>query len=130
MVKSNISREDLEERIELNPFYQRNRLSNKTPDYYPENRTRKFEELKEKDVFEANDYFFGNDRNGKTFGVTFTYSGKIILLDRLKGLDRDKVLEHEMHHRHNPADSEMMTRKKTCTEEFYPNPTVSPMGGY
>lgn len=133
MVNSNISREDLEKLIRDNSIYQRNELLKSTnqKDYYPNNRIKKFEEPEEKDVFEAGDYWFRNhEGSGTTFGVTFTYGGKIVILDRLKGEDRKTVLQHELHHRHNPADSEYMTRKKTGTEEFSPNPTVSPIGGY
>lgn len=124
-----IPKKALEEKIEL--LYQKNELIKSQLPYYPESRINKTEIPEEKDIFEANDYWFGNHlKEGTTFGVTFTYSGKIVILDRLKGSDKDKVLEHEKHHRNNISDSEYMTRKKTCTEEFYPNPTISPMGGY
>lgn len=119
---------NLEEALSL--FYQRNRARiEEAPREYGPTDLELYNP--EENVFEANAYLFGNNLgNGTTFGVTFTYSGRIILLDSLKGPDRDKVLQHEKHHRNNPADSEFMTRKKTCTEEFYPNPTVSPVGVY
>jgi len=125
MVNSNLSKEDLEKLVEdVNLFYQRNKISLVEP-YY---REKKLEESVKDNIFEANDYFFGNHlKEGITFGVTFTYGGKIVVLDSLKGRDRDIVLEHEKHHRNNPADSEYMTRKKTNTEDFYPNPNVSPV---
>ena len=86
---------------------------------------------KEENVFEANDYLFGNNLGeGTTFGVTFIYGGKIILLDRLKGEDRKTVLLHEKHHRNNTADSEIMTREKTATTYWNPNPNVSGMSNY
>lgn len=125
MVKSEI---DLEE-ILNNPFYQKNhQLIEEPPKDYPTD----FELYDpEEDIFEANAYLFGNNLGeGTTFGITFTYSGRIILLDSLRGSDRDKVLQHEKHHKNNPADSEFMTRKKTFTEEFYPNPAVSPVCSY
>ncbi len=111
-------------------IYQRNRIPETEEQKYYSPVDQKLYK-KEENVFEANDYWFRNhEGNGTTFGVTFTYGGQIVILDRLKGTDRDKVLEHEKHHRHNPSDSEFMTRKKTCTEEFYPNPVVSPIGVY
>jgi hypothetical protein len=125
MVNSNLSKEDLEKLVaDVNLFYQRNKLNVSLP-YYPEIKAR---EPEKDNIFEANDYFFGNNLGeGIIFGVTFTYSGRIVVLDSLKGRDRDIVLEHEKHHRNNPADSEYMTRKKTNTEDFYPNPNVSPV---
>ncbi|MEK6936964.1 MAG: hypothetical protein AABW58_02740 [Nanoarchaeota archaeon] len=125
MVNSEI---DLKEIVE-NLFYQRNRkFLEKPPEEYPTDH-----ELykQEENVFEANDYLFGNNLgDGTTFGVTHLYGGRIVLLDKLRGEDRKRVLEHEKHHRDNIADSEYMTRKKTSTEDFSPNPVVSPVGGY
>ncbi len=128
MVNSDLTKGELEKLVaDVNIFYQRNKKS--LPFSYYEKKKMHEDPVKE-DIFEANDYFFGNHMgDGITFGVTFTYSGKIVLLDRLKGRDRDIVLGHEKHHRNNPADSEYMTRKKTSTEEFYPNPAVSPVRG-
>ena len=114
----------------LNLFYQRNELKEPINNHYYEgNRIRNFyPQDNEDNVFEANEYLFGNNLGGgTTFGVTFIYGGKIVILDSLRGEDRKKVLEHEKHHKENPADSEAMTRLKTFTEYFEPNPIVSPV---
>ncbi len=117
---------DLEKSLKEINLYQKNELNKVREQYYTE-RKRDLNEDNE-NIFEANSYLFGNNLgNGITFGVTFIYGGKIFILDTLKGEDRAKVVEHEKHHRNNPSDSEFMTRKRTCTEEFYPNPAVSPV---
>lgn len=132
MVESKISIKDLETGVDLfyRNLYQKNELNRliEQPKGYGPSEPELYE--KEDNVFEANSYLFGNNLgDGTTFGVTFVYGGKIILLDSLKGEDRSKVLEHEKHHRNNPMDSEIKTREKTSTVDFYPNPIVSPSGG-
>ena len=95
----------LEERLALDPFYQRNMPRKlEEPEYYaPITNLELYNP--EENVFEANAYELGNNiGEGTTFGLTFTYSGRIILLDSLKGEDRKKVLEHEKHHRNNPDE--------------------------
>jgi len=116
----------LDEILQSVKLYQRNELNSRIePYYFPKNERTEISE--EENVFEANAYQFGNNLGeGTTFGVTFIYGGKIVLLDTLKGDDRDKVLKHEKHHRNNICDSEYMTRMKTNTEDFSPNSTISP----
>jgi len=112
-------------------IYQKNDLNKKSlPEYqnYRFDISRLFYEDEEKEgIFEANDYQMGNHiPGGFLFGFTDLYSKKIVLSDRLRGEDRKKVLEHEEHHRKN-TDSEEMTRDKTSTSYFNPNPAVSPI---
>ena len=131
MEKSNIQPKNLELKTDnfFRDLYQKNELRNEIPKYYGPTDFELYK--KEENVFEANAYQLGNNLGeGTTFGVTFIYGGKIILLDSLKGDDRAKVLEHEKHHRNNPMDSEIKTREKTATLNFYPNQTVSPTGSY
>ena len=111
-------------------IYQRNEIK-EIPPYisYSSGLLRHLYEDEEKDkIFEASDYQMGNHvPGGFLFGFTDLYSGVIVLSDRLRGEDRKRVLEHEKHHRGNPADSEVMTREKTDTLYFSPNPAVSPI---
>ena len=132
MVFSNIKKSSLDLDVERLLRYQRNELGKER--FVEEQLQNKIRELlypSEKDVFEVNAYQMGNvPGEGTTFGVTFTYGGRILLLDTLKGEDRKIVLEHEKHHRENPMDSEFMTRLKTHTLDFYPNQSVSACGCY
>ncbi|MBI2671655.1 hypothetical protein HYX16_01850 [Candidatus Woesearchaeota archaeon] len=112
-------------------IYQKNELGKKDIPEYQNYRCNiaglLYEDEEKEGIFEANDYQMGNHiPGGFLFGFTDLYSKRIVLSDRLNGEDRKKVLEHEKHHRNN-TDSEEMTREKTSTSYFSPNPVVSPV---
>lgn len=72
-------------------------------------------------VVMCNSYMLGKG----LLGVCFTYSGLIMMLDGLKGEDRERVLSHEKHHREHPMDNEETVREKTGTVGYTPNTLVS-----